>query len=836
MKSKNFNAILLLTLVVALLSAPAVLTVSFLPVSPVSALGSYDIILTGKATAYNIDQAGDKPWHNYPLGSNPPIMVAKKVDNGAVVAAGIVPTCRTSPTPGWDYSDVPLTQYLDVLFDKSFQWMNSGATKVLWYEGPASFPVYNTAALCSGLVAALHDNHGYTVDHSTADLTSSLLSSYDILVLPQLQIPNPDNFDNSFVQAIDNFVENMGGGLFIMDGSDFGGHNYYKVHNKILQSLGFEYFFQDDQVSDPTNNWNTSDFRPIVDVGTTTGIGGAYQTAVGTLGSEIGIYSVCSMATAGPGIYLSVLPDYQVGMPGDTLKYRVKISDPYNPSAIDLTVDFSATDTNGWTKTFDNTSLLIHVTENKYTTLNVVIPANTPLDNEDTITVTAVAEGYPTTQVAFITKAHVGLRIEPTDDVYVSDQVTDANYVGENSLRIGKYNQFWQIPYLKFDLSEIPSGISPDNITSAKIYLFDYYKYSHGFDVRCCEVDDDSWLDTIVSWDTRPTPGAVLDTTYVDAADYDSAIAYSWDVTSFVKQEFAGDQTASFAMLPPDDLDNSISRAFWPTRWYESRVHPFLQIIYAAAALPPHGVSVLISPGSQSGSPGATLTYTVTVTNTGSLDDNYSLTKSDTLSWSPSLSSSTLSVAAGASGTATLTVTIPSSAASGASDTVTVTATSQTDNTISGNDTCVASVSVENVVTGVQVSISPASNSGKTGATLEFTVTVTNTGSSTDTFDLTASDTKSWGPTLSIASTTLSAGASRTGIRLSITIPSTASANDVSTITVTATSHTNSTITGNNTCRATATGGGGGGTSMLLYVGIAIVVIVIIAVVIIVLR
>jgi hypothetical protein len=835
MRSKNFNAVLLLTLVIASLLAPAVLTISLLPVSSVSASSSsdplsYENVLRGKITANNIDQAGDKPWHDYPVGSQPPIMIASKVGNGGVVAAGIVPTCRTSPTPGWNYSDVPLTQHLDVLFDKAFQWMKSGATKVLWYEGPASFPVYNTRALCSGLVASL-ENKGYTVDGSTADITSSLLSSYDILVIPQLQIPNPDNFPDSAVQAIDNFVEG-GGGLFIMDGSDFGGHNYYKVHNKILVSLGFTYFFQDDQVSDSTNNWHTSDFRPIVDVDTTTGsIGSAYQAATGT--AEIGIYSVCSMALGGPGISLSVLPDYQLGMPGDTLKYRIKISDPYNPGAMDLTVDLSAGDTNGWNKTFDNTSLLIHVTENKYTTLNVVIPANTPLDNEDTITVTAVAEGYSATQVTFVTAAHVGLRLEPTDDTYVSDQVPDANNFSDNSLRIGKYNQFWQYDYLKFDLSEIPSGISADNIISAKIYLFDYYKYSHGFDVRCCKVDDDLWLDTIVSWTTRPTPGAVLDTTYVDAADYDSAVAYSWDVTSYVKQEFAGDQTASFAMLPPDNLDNSISRAFWPTRWYENRVRPFLQVIYAAAALPPHGVSVSISPGSHSGSPGATLTYTVTVTNTGSLNDNYSLTKSDNSSWSLNLSSSTLSIAAGASGTATLTVTIPSSAASGASDTVTVTATSQTDNTKSSSASCVASC-VENVITGkgVQISISPTSSSGKLGKPIDFTVTVTNTGSGTDTFALTATDTKGWGPTLTITSTTLAAGAQRTGIRLSITVPSTASAGDVSTITVTA---TGTGYDNTATCTATATGGGGG-TSMLLYIGIAIVVIVIIAVVIIVLR
>lgn len=103
---------------------------------------------------------------------------------------------------------------------------------------------------------------------------------------------------------------------------------------------------------------------------------------------------------------------------------------------------------------------------------------------------------------------------------------------------------------------------------------------------------------------------------------------------------------------------------------------------------------------------------------------------------------------------------------------------------------------------GVQVSVSPASKSGEPGESLNYSVTVMNTGTSTDTFNLTASDTKGWGTTLSITAATLAAGASRTGINLNITIPSTANVGAVSTITVTATGtgYENST-----TCTATVT-------------------------------
>ena len=242
------------------------------------------------------------------------------------------------------------------------------------------------------------------------------------------------------------------------------------------------------------------------------------------------------------------------------------------------------------------------------------------------------------------------------------------------------------------------------------------------------------------------------------------------------------------------------------------------------------GVEVSISPTSRDGSPGAALTYTVTVTNTGGVADNYILTRSDNAGWSLSLSPS-ISLAVGASGTATLTVTIPTGAGNNVYDSVTVTATSQTDSSVSDSKSCTAHT-VGGVVpeNGVQVTISPASSSGNVGGTLRFSVTVKNNGTATDTFTLDASDTKSWGPTLSVTPprVTLTAGASRT-IVLTIKIPSTAAEGDSSTITVTATSQTDSTINGNSTCTATATAGGG--ISPLVYVVVAVVIIVAIVVI-----
>jgi uncharacterized repeat protein (TIGR02543 family) len=104
-------------------------------------------------------------------------------------------------------------------------------------------------------------------------------------------------------------------------------------------------------------------------------------------------------------------------------------------------------------------------------------------------------------------------------------------------------------------------------------------------------------------------------------------------------------------------------------------------------------VSVSISPPSQSGVWGATLTYTVTVSNTGSASDTYTLDNDDTNGWTTmSLSTTSLVVPAFSSdNTTTLSVTIP---VGGADDNITVTATSQTDNTVKSSAICTAQVTV----------------------------------------------------------------------------------------------------------------------------------------------
>jgi hypothetical protein len=80
------------------------------------------------------------------------------------------------------------------------------------------------------------------------------------------------------------------------------------------------------------------------------------------------------------------------------------------------------------------------------------------------------------------------------------------------------------------------------------------------------------------------------------------------------------------------------------------------------------------------------------VTNTGSVDDTYTLENNDNSGWSLSISLPSLTVPAGESRTATLSVTIPENAAICTRDNITIRATSQGDNTVSAENSCTAHV------------------------------------------------------------------------------------------------------------------------------------------------
>jgi len=114
--------------------------------------------------------------------------------------------------------------------------------------------------------------------------------------------------------------------------------------------------------------------------------------------------------------------------------------------------------------------------------------------------------------------------------------------------------------------------------------------------------------------------------------------------------------------------------------------------IYEALPWPP--ILVSISPSSQEGAPGETLTYTVTVKNLGSENDNYNLTVSDNAGWGLTVSPTSLMVPAGENRTAALSVTILENALHCTEDNILVTATSMENAEVRDNSSCVAHAAI----------------------------------------------------------------------------------------------------------------------------------------------
>jgi len=358
-------------------------------VIPSSAQGQPIIIVSGKSTGYTINTTGAPPQKWYK--SSPPVMVAAKVGSGAVVAAGIASTCRDNR---WNNPANP-DPYLDVLLDKAFQWMKPGATKVLWYEG---YGVYNTISTspvqCANLRDALQAK-GYTLTGDAAtSITTSLLSGYDILVIPQLELPitgtgtggDPSLLPDTDVQAIVSFVSG-GKGLLIMEQSDFGGHNFSNVQNKILDALGVGFYFQDDQAQDDTNRWGSAVYQPIAVIDTTTDIGSAFQSA--TAKSEIGLYDICSLRIVeNYDVSVTILPTVNVAKGGDTTTFHATITNiGLKPDNYTITVG----DKLGWAPSLSQTNVSIENGENVTVDVRVTVPSNLTAKVVNWITVTASA-------------------------------------------------------------------------------------------------------------------------------------------------------------------------------------------------------------------------------------------------------------------------------------------------------------------------------------------------------------------------------------------------------------------------------------------------------------
>ena len=211
----------------------------------------------------------------------------------------------------------------------------------------------------------------------------------------------------------------------------------------------------------------------------------------------------------------------------------------------------------------------------------------------------------------------------------------------------------------------------------------------------------------------------------------DNTPTFTWSaatdgLSGIAKYELWVDDSPDFS--PPEILENTTDNATtsytpttelvngnysWRVRAWDQAGNPspfeqsWIFTISTTPSVVRRGVKVSISPSSRENIPGGTLTYTVTVTNTGNVTDDYNLGKTDNRGWNLTLPPSIAGVVPGRDRRVTLTVGILDNAANGDLSTITVTATSSENTEVENSASCTARC-VEIVPSVTSMTVSPS--------------------------------------------------------------------------------------------------------------------------------
>jgi parallel beta-helix repeat protein len=551
------------------------------------------------------------------------------------------------------------------------------------------------------------------------------------------------------------------------------------------------------------------------------------------------------------GVEVSISPDYQSGVPCTTLDYTITVK---NTGNVEDTYDLILSDNAGWgdNVTLDDYLLVVPAGENRTTTLHVHVPDDAIGCTEDNITITARSQENTEVENEASCIAHVAVSRGVTVSISPNNQsgvpcttldytvtVKNTGNVQENYTLAKSDDAGWgddvmldndwlvvqpsenQTTTLHVHIPDDAVACTEDNITvtatskdnieaenSVSCVAHAIAEIIRGVNVLI-EPGYQSALagESIEFTVTVINTGNVSDTYDLEATDNADP---GWNLTLQDNLEVPASENreATLTVTIPSGAENCTRDNITVTATSVENIE-----VSDNASCVTHAVTerivrmdVEISPGYQWKENGGTLTYTITVTNRGTVSDTYDLKAGNDAGWAPTVSPESLSLAVGASGTATLTVTIPGDAENCTEDNITVTATSQENTAIENSASCVAHclVGVPPPLYGVEVSISPPENEGSPDETVTFTVTVTNLGSAQDSFDLTVGDDLNWAPTLDenlLAN--LTAGDSQT-TTLRVTIPENAEACTRDNIRVRATSQGDNTVSAEGSCTAHA--------------------------------
>ncbi|MBD3317385.1 MAG: DNRLRE domain-containing protein, partial [Chitinivibrionales bacterium] len=185
------------------------------------------------------------------------------------------------------------------------------------------------------------------------------------------------------------------------------------------------------------------------------------------------------------------------------------------------------------------------------------------------------------TTVSFLSVNAAVTDIGPSDDAQIVQGYPSSNYGTRDSMYIasqagGSYQN--ERALLKFDLEgHIPPGAT---ITNAKLRMFctrsdfdaDMPTSAHGA--------TDSWDETSVTWNTQPAYNTTAEDEIVLASDEED-LWLEWDVTSFVRAEYAGDRVVSLTVKPTVEGQDPYLTYIFYCREYSLTLAPRLRVEYA---------------------------------------------------------------------------------------------------------------------------------------------------------------------------------------------------------------------------------------------------------------
>jgi hypothetical protein len=277
--------------------------------------------------------------------------------------------------------------------------------------------------------------------------------------------------------------------------------------------------------------------------------------------------------------------EHRSGLPGDTLEYLITVANG-GPDSETFTLEPS--DTAGWTLQIEPSGMTLgndgSDDARSDAILRVTIPGDASLGTDDVITVIATSGDSVVTH-SDSCFAHAARVIVPTDDAYVDTAQPDSNFGSGDKIRVGTFYSDWQNAFLKFDLSSIPAGAT---IQEVKLYLWCHEAYAY-VEVRAHPVNDDDWSEGTLTWNAAPSfdNEDIIDNNYVNISNQ----VYSWDVTSFVQSQYAGDKIVSLVLTPPPSTPESHNASF-PSK-ENTDWAPYIAVVYTA----PSGISMLIVVG-----------------------------------------------------------------------------------------------------------------------------------------------------------------------------------------------------------------------------------------------